>query len=577
MRLILAALFCLLSLAAQAQFLGGPQLTLINTGRPPESVFDNNGAPWPFLNLVPAIAYDKGGQNLAYNVTARSDPGCTQNGSTYRGGTDYVNFKTSTWAAQPTIPFQLCGSTTLPTGGEYHNYAIAVTQAGPFTITLYTANPNPGATWKIYIDGITGTPAATMALNGNGNPGDFSTVVSTTSAPFNMSQGNHTLSIVATAGDPTGNYIGDFNGWQGSVAGNTVACAFGNSTSLTGVPSQVTSVGINTCVLDFNFAGGDTFANTPSNWLDCAGATHPVLWVWPWFQNTGWSCSNVNITTDTFPGGDGSTVLHMSAPANGILNNGQVCNSGGGSNPIICNLNLTSIPLCGSTFPSGWPTCVNNFAGPPVVTPSQGWYTPFEYYSEITFRVTPASLESNPNSRPIDVMAFFASSMGCNGAGNCGWLDQDNIELNDQPSPTSYDSFMQGFIWCGPGFNGGLCMSTGVSGTFGANPTGYLTYATRITNDGTNVASCSWLNGVPVVVPGGQSAHCFDVNATGSILPSYILNQHWAFNYTSIGQNGSQTATHDLLIKRIRWFTCPGGLGQNGSANLPCSNGLAEF
>ena len=188
---LLATSFCLfLLLVAAASAAGIHGGIVLGSALPVETVFDNSGSPWPFLNQVAAVNYRNGGQGLGYNVSSPGCSGaaCTAGALAYRP--DDVNFKAVTGVTG--FPWKL--GFNVPTAA--YNYSVTVATTGRYQLNLLGASGGTGGTWGIILDG---TQVATASVP---NTGSYETGYTTfSSGAFNLVAGNHVLTLNSLGGD----------------------------------------------------------------------------------------------------------------------------------------------------------------------------------------------------------------------------------------------------------------------------------------------------------------------------------------------------------------------------------------
>ena len=515
-----------------AAFPVAAQLFNIGALKPPETVFDNSHSPWQFTGLVPAIGYDNGGSGVGYNSLSQN-PSCSANGSGYRA--DYIvgNFKSSTLSPpNPAIPYQICTVV-----GDWYQYTISSSGAGPFNLTLYTVNPNGGANWAVSIDG---TQVATVVAQGNGI--GFTTVLPATSGQFALAPGNHLLRLTALSGDPINGLPGDLVQWQGGTQAS-IACALGPNYAGS-VPAAAAAAGFNTCAANFDFT--NPFFATLSNWLDCAGAATPILWNSPGAGGgVGWDCSAYSIVND-----GGTNALLMRIPSGTVGIRAAVLNT------------VNDSHLAGQLFPQ-------------------------TLYIEYGFRM--ASQDQSVCTVSLcDAMQFFHYPMYYPGA-NVPWWEWDYTEVYTgthnglaDGATVSHDNSVSG------GFNSflaeynatGVKLNSNFNTVLVADQTVYHNYAIRVVSDGAgsldgsvpgHVAWCFYLDGAQKACNEGTYT-----NNAGSLQDATVLREVIAYQNV-IPAGLTLSGNQDIYVAYYRVWECSGwgptGVNINGNT---CLNTTAD-
>jgi hypothetical protein len=489
---------------------------------PPFSgVFGPPGTPpIPFFNQTAAVNYNYGGQRVGYNVPSPACVGvtCVAGASTYRA--DAVNFKASTFGSG--FNYQLAFGLS----PNSWNYTISITQPGPYNITLWTGSASAGGSWNVLIDNVVVGNVVTP------NTGDYSLLAASSSAVLNPQPalGTHILTLAWASGDGTG-ASGDLVAWRGGQA-TTGATACDHGPSYTGpIPAGATAAGFTHCLLNLDFT--QPFFTTRSNWLDCAGATTPVLWNVGYGGVAAVPCSEIAIITD---GGVQVLNLDWSCCGVGTDNDGSTTTVRGANARE--NSSVTANANGEGSCTTGAGVCI-----PPAV------------YEEIVSRLTAGTTTSCPAGQACEFFNWFTF---VNGSTN-PFFEPDLVEEYN-------DGSAHGCTQLGwNGATGGAACPPFYHTAPGFSQTSYWTMGNRTTNNLNNAYSrCSYADSGNAIA--SSSRTLLGCGSTSVASPpaalTTTLTALTVCNGTcndTLGRSNNPTASRDSYIQRATYWTCPPG------------------
>jgi len=153
---------------------------------PTETTFNQPGT-------IQTEDYGLGGPGVSYSDTS---PG--NNGSTYRS--DDVDIQTCSNSATPNG--QTCRNVGWVASGEWLAYKVNVASSGWYATGLRTASPGGGHAYHVEIDGVDVTGSVPVI-----ETDDWNIWADSTSQPFQLTAGLHTLKIFADTGDFNHNFL----------------------------------------------------------------------------------------------------------------------------------------------------------------------------------------------------------------------------------------------------------------------------------------------------------------------------------------------------------------------------------
>jgi hypothetical protein len=159
---------------------------------------------------IQAEDFNTGGQGTAYN-----DGDTTNNGGQYRAS-EGVDIESTTDAGGG---FNVGWTTS----GEWTKYAVNVTAAGSYNITLRAAANGGAATVRAEMNGAT---VATFSIP---NTGGWQTFTSVVVNGVNLSAGNQTLRLVIVSGNPNINFVSFASAGGGTPGGGTTTAPVGKT------------------------------------------------------------------------------------------------------------------------------------------------------------------------------------------------------------------------------------------------------------------------------------------------------------------------------------------------------------
>ncbi len=176
-----------------------------------------SGAPFTIGQTIQAEDYDAGGQGVAYN-----DVDSANRGGKYRLN-DGVDIETTSDTGDG---FNI-GFTS---AGEWLNYTVSVTTAGPINFSARIASLNGGASFHVEIDGVNVSGA--VAVNSTGGYQSWQTLAR---ALGTLSVGEHAMKIVVDAGGMNLNWFKLTAGGvvQPPAAPSSLSAVVNGSTSVT--------------------------------------------------------------------------------------------------------------------------------------------------------------------------------------------------------------------------------------------------------------------------------------------------------------------------------------------------------
>lgn len=284
-------------------------------------------------------------------------------------------------------------------------------------------------------------------------------------------------------------------------------------------PPPAVSAGYTTLAFRSDFTA--PIMGNAGNWLDCAGAPHPKWWI-AGFGNPSPPCERVSMVRDGALQALNMTFTPGDSPHTG--------------------LELTSVNAQSGCCDRG------------VDLPNGAYY-------QITLRTTPQSLNGNPFGSLVGSFWTWSntSSLGLSPS----WAEWDPIELyangGNPPVGHGYDDTAAGFYnprCCGFDWvlNGwGDANPIGGSTDYPIDQTRYFTIGYLVTQDGRDISTCNFLNGV--------FDRCKTASQAGMVsLNDSILNQRNYLIMLVAIANPTTQATIDLFVTDVEVWTCPGGI-----------------
>ncbi len=277
------------------------------------------------------------------------------------------------------------------------------------------------------------------------------------------------------------------------------------------VPAGAQAAGYTTLAFEADFT--QPFYTTLSNWLNCAGASSPKMWLIGLAGRATAPCARVSMVND-----GGVQVLDLRM---------QPGDAPAGLGTAISTLNADNGATQGIDFPNG-------------------------AYWEATFRVSASGLNNNPNG--TEVAAWWSwSDTGQNTS--TAFQEYDNPEIYGTGSNQN-NVTIHGYYGAGSAYIAG----------FGPphltlDPTVYHTIAVRVTQDGNaNTELCEYIDGV-LQVCGGSAGD-----------PAATYNQRrYPILDAGIIPGNTPSAPLDTLVKSVRIWTCPGWQGPLNQPGHPCN------
>jgi hypothetical protein len=380
--------------------------------QPFSGVYDNSGAPWPFFNQVAAVNYNYGGQGFGYNVPSPNCVGntCVAGASGYRA--DAVNFKSSTFGSG--FNWQL-GFSASPNSW---NYTISITQPGPYIITLWVGSTSTGGSWNVYID---------KTLVGNvvtPNTGSYSTLSASSSPSFNATQGTHILTLAWASGDGAGG-SGDLVAWQGAKAGAGIACAIGPTYTGT-IPAAAQAAGLTTCFMNLDFTNASL--SNPNTWIDCLGASNPLMYISNGPGVSNLVCGSYSIGTDP---ASGETALIQTFPSPSSSQQSI------GTSPPTTSANV--LPSLGVTVPHEWYTEVRLRQGN-ANTFTDWWFSVSMCCSAASFEFDVGESDEGANTWLGGSTGEVATPSNCSSSNNCHRFTVDPQQMHTIGERATFDA-----------------------------------------------------------------------------------------------------------------------------------------
>ena len=594
--------------------LGAVANIIIHATNPP--IFDNNGQPWPIMNIVQAENYDSGGEGVAFHRAGS----CGLSPGVYRTGSDWDNI-----VAENTQYGVGCNQV-----GDWQRTTVSVPTQGTqqFSLSMAVTGSSVSAhnfVWEIDTCDPTCSQLTTVSVT-TGADGVFGIFQSPN---FTLSAGTHVIRRFCQSG---GNgFCGDVDYMQAAVGGSpTIASLSVTPTSFNIPVSPPTTIAQLSASCAGGSCAGATFAMATNG--SCAGAASADNGK---FTTAG---NNLNVA-QTIPGATPVTEhIGISVTLAGATNSG-VCFAeimqGGG---IVCSVGpnyLDPVPAAAVAAFGPSPTCVANidfrivggyfatlsnwldvcngnlfFAIPSAgrgTTPDcsqfhiisdngtqvldETWNPTFGaagnqtaafqtvnanntagitikggYYISATFRTTAASYSYSDTVNYPFVMEFWQFAKCDDGTTNC--VPENDID-EIYSFPGSFGDTC-GAVSCGSGdtwhqWDQGNPNDSQAFGTYsgvhgvqnGYDPTVYQTVSARLTMDGVSssgVAPCAYLTGTRTYSTCSQ----FD-NVTAAEFGAHMFFI-FATGPQGVGGpsgNGNPPSTMDTYWQRIVIFSCP--------------------
>jgi hypothetical protein len=243
---------------------GGYQGGSGGSGSPAPSPTPFLGTPFAVGSPIKAVAYDDGGEGVAYHDTDAADIG---DNSKYRtGGVDIGWTNTEGGTAY-------VGWTH---AGEWMDYTVNVSSAGTYNILSRVAAAMSGGAFHIEIDGKNVTGSLSVP-----NTGSWTTYTTLTSSGINLTAGTHILRVVMDANDAAG-FTANFNYFEITPSNSGSSGGGGTYTPVTNtVPNGAFGLyfsSISPSALTLNF---DDNANNESQYViersTSSGGTYSVV------------------------------------------------------------------------------------------------------------------------------------------------------------------------------------------------------------------------------------------------------------------------------------------------------------